>query len=48
MIIFLYLSNDTIEIEMIRTSFMSSFVKFLEILFVHDQIFFNYSYKEIT
>ena len=48
MIIFLYLSNDTIEIEMIRTSFMSSFVKFLEILFVHDQIFLNYSYKEVT
>ena len=48
MIIFLYLSNDTIEIEMIRTSFMSSFVKFLEILFVHDQIFFDYSYKQVT
>ena len=48
MIIFLYLSNDTIELEMIKISFMSSFVKFLEILFVHDQIFFNYYYKQVT
>ena len=41
MIILLHLSNDTIEIEMIKTSFMKSFVKFLEIFFVHDQIFLN-------
>ena len=48
MIIFLYLSNDTIELEMIKSSFMSSFIKLSEILFVHDQFFFNYYYKQVT
>ena len=48
MTIFLYCSNNTIELEMIKTSFVNPYVKFLLILFVYNQIFLNYYHNQVT
>ena len=48
MMLFLYFSNDTTEFEMIKSSFLSSYVNFVQILFVQNPIAFKYYHEQVV